>query len=97
MKTTKFERFARRIFFLTGTVFIFVFVGLSGFEYFYNINCQSIENEIEDIEASIDSLTMEVQELGSFERLSEIAVANGYTYQSDATAARYTSTSEVVQ
>lgn len=89
MRTTKFERVTRRLFFVCGIACLFAFVGLSGFDYFYTIKCQSLEKEMQTIESSIDALNMEVQELGSLDRLTEIAVSNGYTYQSDATAARY--------
>lgn len=77
---------------------IIVFVTICGHvlliaaSYSYSTEVQSLTKEIQAIQASIDALEMKKQELVSFERLSEVATEQGYTYRSDAVAS-YTATS----
>ncbi len=86
---TKFERFSKKflvfaiMFFFLGTIIT------KSVEYSYSIDCQTLQQEIQSIQSSIDGLTMQKQELVSFERLASVTSQKGYTYKSDAVLANY--------
>ncbi|MGN1181676.1 MAG: hypothetical protein ACI4SR_01625, partial [Faecalibacillus sp.] len=52
----------------------------------YNRQIQELKREIDTTNSEIDSLEMQKQELVSFNRISNVAIEKGYTYQNDATA-----------
>lgn len=85
-KKTPFEKLCIRIFATVLIVTTLVSMGFGTFATKYNRDIQTINNEIAQLEGDIDSLTINKQELTSFDCISDIASAKGYTYQNDAVA-----------
>lgn len=85
-RKTGFESFAQVFLIVTIVVFVFGIIMVKSVESSYNRTIQKLQNEIDTLESDIDSLQMQKQELGSFNRVAEVATSKGYTYQNDATA-----------
>ncbi len=86
---TGFERFASKFLILSFAIFVVGTIVTKSIEYSYSIECQSLEKEIQTIESTIDGLTMQKQDLVSFERLADVTAKKGYTYKSDAVVTNY--------
>lgn len=87
--TTGFERFAKRFMILSIIIFIFGIITVKSLESSYNSQIQELEVEITTMDAEIDVLEMQKQELVSFTHLTDVATAKGYTYQNDSLATLY--------
>ncbi len=80
-KESRFVRFSKRLFILSFIVFVVGIVVLNSYEASLNIKIDTIEDEIQTIQADIDSLDSEKLSLASFSRLESVAEERGYTYQ----------------
>ena len=78
---TGFARFSRRLLIVSFAAFVLGIVALNSYESSLNISCQELEKEITVIQADIDGLTMQKQELASFTRLRAVASKKGYDYK----------------
>lgn len=85
-KETGFARFSRRLLMISFAAFVLGIVALNSYESSLNISCQELEKEIAVIQADIDGLTMQQQELASFDRLKSVASKKGYDYKQGAMA-----------
>lgn len=75
------------------TVFIFGIVAIKAAESSYVREHQKLEADIQSLEASIDALEMDKQELVSFARLKNIAIENGLEYKTNGEVAMKENTS----
>lgn len=85
-KQTGFESFAQKFLIITIFIFVFGIIGVKSVESSYNRQIQELRKELDTLNSEIDSLEMQKQELVSFNRISDVAISKGYTYQNDATA-----------
>ena len=81
---SRFDKFAKKFFVFTMALSILGNLTIKMIDAQKNIENQVLADEIADINATIDDLTMQKQALVSFERLASVSSENGYTYRSDA-------------
>ena len=80
-RKTGFESFAQVFLIVTIVVFVFGIIMVKSVESSYNRTIQKLQNEIDTLESDIDSLQMQKQELVSFNRVAELQLLKGYSYQ----------------
>ena len=80
-KTTKFERFSKKFLIITCMLYTFGIVVVNSYKTYNNRQIQVISNEIANCKKEIESLEVQLQDMVSFEKLSKVANAKGYTYR----------------
>lgn len=96
-RSNKMYSISTKLCFFCCVLYAFGYILLTAETYSCSIQVQVINNEIKSMEASIDALEMKKQELVAFDRISEVAIRNGYTYRSDAVAVYSSNTNGVVE